>query len=47
MSEYQYYEFYRINTPLSAAARTEMISLSSRAKVGTHNASHVYNYGDF
>ncbi len=47
MSEYQYYEFCSINTPLSAKGRKEMMSLSSRAKVGTHNAFYVYNYGDF
>lgn len=47
MSEYQYYEFCRINTPLSSEARKEMASLSSRAQVSTHGASYVYNYGDF
>jgi hypothetical protein len=47
MSEYQYYEFCSLHSPLSAAARKEMQSLSSRAKVGTHNASYVYHYGDF
>lgn len=47
MSEYQYYDFCSINKPLSAEARKEMRSLSSRAQVGTHTASYVYNYGDF
>lgn len=47
MSEYQYYEFCKINTPLSQEARKEMASLSSRAKISTHGASYVYNYGDF
>lgn len=47
MSEYQYYEFCRINTPLSQEARKEMSSLSSRAQISTHGASYVYNYGDF
>ncbi len=47
MSEYQYYEFCRLHQPLSAEARKEMAALSSRAKVGTHNAIYVYNYGDF
>ncbi|MCW5590456.1 MAG: hypothetical protein KIT27_12460, partial [Legionellales bacterium] len=47
MSEYQYYEFCSINKPLSTEARKEMLSLSSRASVGTHTASYVYNYGDF
>ena len=47
MSEYQYYEFCKLNAPLTAEARKEMYSLSSRAKVSTHGASYVYNYGDF
>jgi hypothetical protein len=47
MSEYQYYEFCSINKPLTKEARDAMASLSSRANVGTHNASYVYNYGDF
>ena len=47
MSGYQYYEFCKMNTPLTADARKEMYSLSSRANVTTHGASYVYNYGDF
>jgi hypothetical protein len=47
MSDYQYYEFCRLGTPLSAETRKEMHSLSSRAQVTTHGASYVYNYGDF
>lgn len=47
MSEYQYYEFCRINRPLSSEARQVMQSLSSRAQVTTHGAVYVYNYGDF
>lgn len=47
MSGYQYYEFCRIHTPLSPEARQEMASLSSRAKISTHGASYVYNYGNF
>jgi hypothetical protein len=47
MSEYQYYEFCRIHSPISSEARKEMASLSSRANLGTHSASYVYNYGDF
>ena len=47
MSEYQYYEFCSLYSPLSAAARQEKEALSSRAQVGTHNASYVYHYGDF
>lgn len=47
MSEYQYYEFCSLYTPLTADARNEMYSLTSRAKVNTHTASYVYNYGEF
>jgi hypothetical protein len=47
MSEYQYYEFCKINSPLTAEARKEMCLLSSRAKITTHGAFYVYNYGDF
>ncbi len=47
MSEYQYYEFCKIDAPLTSDVRKEMYSLSSRANVTTHGASYVYNYGDF
>ena len=47
MSEYQYYEFCSLQAPLTAEARKELHSLSSRAKVTSHSASYVYNYGDF
>jgi hypothetical protein len=47
MSEYQYYEFCSLHSPLSIEARKEMSSLSSRAQVTIHGASYVYNYGDF
>lgn len=47
MSEYQYYEFCKLNKPLSKECRDEMKALSKRAKVGTHNAQYTYSYGDF
>ena len=47
MSEYQYYEFLKLNKPLTPNERKIMDSLSSRAKITTHGASYVYNYGDF
>lgn len=47
MSEYQYYEFCSLQVPLTTEAREELHSLSSRAKVTSHGASYVYNYGDF
>jgi len=46
MSEYQYYEFQALDRPLSAEAREEMHSLSSRAHVTASSASFVYNYSD-
>ncbi len=47
MSEYQYYEFCSLQAPLTAEARKELHSLSSRATVTSHGASYVYHYGDF
>lgn len=47
MSEYQYYEFCSLNSPITSEALKEMSSLSSRAKIGTHGAVYVYNFGDF
>lgn len=47
MSEYQYYEFCRLNAPLSQETRREMAALSSRARISTHGASYVYHYGNF
>jgi hypothetical protein len=47
MSEYQYYEFCNLKAPLTKEARNEMHALSTRAKVSTHGASYVYNYGNF
>lgn len=47
MSEYQYYEFCNVHSPLTSVARKEMTSLSSRTQIGTHGVFYVYNYGDF
>ncbi len=47
MSEYQYYEFQSLDGPLTANAREEMKSLSSRVQLSSNSASFVYNYGDF
>ena len=47
MSEYQYYEFCKLHSPMSKETRQIMYSLSSRAKISSHNASYIYNYGDF
>ncbi|TLD41015.1 MAG: hypothetical protein JETT_2703 [Candidatus Jettenia ecosi] len=47
MSEYQYYEFRTIDRPLTEIQKSKISSLSSRARVTSHSASFVYNYGDF
>ena len=47
MSEYQYYEFRAIDRPLNTEQKEKVSSLSSRASVTSHQASFVYNYGDF
>ncbi len=47
MSEYQYYEFYSLNKPLSKACKSEMQAISSAAKFGTHNVQYTYNSGNF
>ncbi len=47
MSEYQYYEFRAIAHPLTDEQKKEVSSISSRAYVTSHQASFVYNYGDF
>ena len=47
MSEYQYYEFCNLSKPLSKEVRKYMRSLSSRARISSHGASYVYNYGNF
>ncbi len=47
MSEYQYYEFCKLGTPLTAEERKTMAALSSRTQLTTHGAKYVYNYGSF
>jgi len=47
MSEYQYYEFRTIDSPLTAIQKETLSSISSRARVTSHTASFVYNYGSF
>ncbi|MDQ7075593.1 MAG: hypothetical protein Q9O24_10690 [Gammaproteobacteria bacterium] len=47
MSEYQYYEFRAIDRALSEVEKKELSTLSSRARITSHQASFVYNYGDF
>ena len=46
MSEYQYYDFYSADKPLSSEDRKEINSWSSRASVSRHQAIFTYNYSD-
>ena len=47
MSEYQYYEFYALDQPLSEKAQDDIRSLSRRVTLTPTHAIFVYNYGDF
>mgnify|MGYP001041981924 CR=1 FL=1 len=47
MSEYQFYEFRAIDSPLTANQRETLSSISSRGRITSHAASFVYNYGSF
>ncbi|NEW59847.1 hypothetical protein GSY74_01010 [Sulfurovum sp. bin170] len=47
MSEYQYYEFRKMDSALTSKERKDVASLSSRANVTSHQATFVYHYGDF
>ncbi|MGB1205035.1 MAG: hypothetical protein ACPG5B_05275 [Chitinophagales bacterium] len=46
MSEYQYYDFYSADKPLSSEDKKEINSWSSRASVSRHQAIFTYNYSD-
>lgn len=47
MSEYQYYEFQAIDTPLTPGQMAELRKLSSRASITPMRLQNVYHYGDF
>lgn len=47
MSEFQYYEFQKIDGQLSFQDIQEVKEQSSRAKVNRNQAVFVYNFGDF
>lgn len=47
MSEYQYYEFLAIDRPLDDAARAEVRSLSTRARITATSFVNEYHWGDF
>jgi len=47
MSEYQYYEWQRLESPLSLAEQNAVDALSSHIEVSSMQASVSYNWGDF
>ena len=47
MSEYQYYEFQAIDTPLTEEQMDTLRSISSRAEITSTSFTNHYNYGDF
>ena len=47
MSEFQYYEFQKLDGPLQIAEIKAIKNLSSRAQVGGNQARFIYSYGDF
>ena len=47
MSEYQYYEFQAIDRSLSEADRSELRSLSTRARITATSFTNHYNWSDF
>ena len=47
MSEYQYYEFQVIDTPLTRAQMDELRSFSTRARITPTTFMNEYHWGDF
>jgi len=47
MSEYQYYEFQAIDRRLDEAARRDLRSISSRARITATSLTNHYDFGDF
>jgi len=47
MSEYQYYEFQAIDTPLTRAQMDELRKVSSRARITPSTFVNEYHWGDF
>ncbi len=47
MSEYQCYQFFSCDRPLTESDRDYLQNLSSRVQVGSNRAEFVYNYSDF
>ena len=47
MSEYQYYEFRALDTPLTKQQINELRSFSTRAEITPYSFTNTYNYGSF
>ena len=47
MSEYQYYEWQRLESPLTMDEQNAVDALSSHIEVNAMQASVSYNWGDF
>ena len=47
MSEYQYYEFQAIDSPLTEGQMRELRSISSRADITPTRFTNFYTFGDF
>ena len=45
MSEYQYYEFLAIDSPLDAKQMAALRALSTRAEITSTSFTNVYNWG--
>ena len=47
MSEYQFYEFQAVDTPLTSDQMKELRKYSTRAKITPTSFQNEYNYGSF
>lgn len=47
MSEYQYFEFQALDTPLSRGQMDELRRISSRARISPSGFVNEYHWGDF
>lgn len=47
MSEYQYYDFRALDRPLTAAERTALRKISTRAEISSKRFTNFYTFGDF
>ncbi|MGA8242072.1 MAG: hypothetical protein WB818_15980 [Desulfobacterales bacterium] len=47
MREYQYYEFFAIDRPLTSEEMVALRALSTRAHITSVSFTNEYNWGDF